>query len=320
MGRNIRLWLITAIGFIFIGTIILVGAMLLLKWDFMKFSTVKFQTNTYEINNRFHNISLNADTADISFIPSEDSCCKVVCFEKTNLKHSVTAENGTLNIHKADERKWYEHIGINFRSPKITVYLPAGEYGRLTIQTDTSDTKIAKDFKFESIDITQSTGDLISYASAVESIQIKASTGRITTEGISAKAIHLSTSTGTITASDIICEGDIATKVSTGKTNLTNITCKNLLSDGNTGDAVLNNVIAVEKFSIKRSTGDIKLDGCDAAEIFIITDTGDVRGTLLSDKVFIAQTDTGHVDVPKSVSGGRCEITTDTGNIKIAID
>ena len=320
MGKTTKLWLIIAIGSIFIGTIILVGAMLLLKWDFMKFSTVNFQTNTYKIDNHFYNISLNADTEDISFIPSEDSGCKVVFFEKINLKHSVTVENGTLNIHKMDERKWYEHIGINFRSPKITIYLPAGEYGRLTIQTDTSDTKIAKDFKFESIDITQSTGDVINYASAVDSIQIKASTGRITTEDISAKTIDLSTSTGTITASGIVCEGNIATNVSTGRTNLTNITCKNLLSDGNTGDAVLKNVIAAEKFTIKRSTGDIQLDSCDAAEISITTDTGDVRGTLLSDKVFIAQTDTGRVDVPKTVSGGRCEISTDTGDIKIAID
>ncbi len=314
MGRNTKLWLIIAIG-----AIILVGAMLLLKWDFMKFSTVNFQTNTYEINNSFHNISLNADTADISFIPSEDSCCKVVCFEKTNLKHSVTAENGTLNIHKTDERKWYEHIGINFRSPKIMVYLPAGEYGRLTIQTDTSDTKITKDFKFESIDITQSTGDVLNYASAMESIQIKTSTGKITADGISAKAIHLSTSTGTITASELVCEGDVTTQVSTGKMHLTNVTCKNLLSSGDTGDTALKNVIATEKFSIKRSTGDIKLDGCDAAEISITTDTGDVRGTLLSDKVFIAQTDTGRVDIPKTVSGGKCEITTNTGDIEIDI-
>ena len=292
----------------------------MLNWDFGKLSTVKYETNTHIINNNFDNISLSADTADITFIPSGDGNCKIVCYEESKIKHSVTVEDGTLNIQKRDERKWYEHIGINFHSHKITVYLPAGEYGRLTIRTDTSDTKIAKDFKFKNIDINQSTGDVINYASALECIQIKTSTGRITTEGISAKTIDLSTSTGAIVASEIACEGNITTNVSTGKTSLTNITCKNLSSDGNTGDGVLKNVIAAEKFSIKRSTGDIQLEGCDAAEISITTDTGDVRGTLLSEKVFIAQTDTGHVDVPKTSSGGRCEITTDTGDIKIAID
>ena len=70
---------------------------------------------------------------------------------------------------------------------------------------------------------------------------------------------------------------------------------------------------------IKRSTGDVKFDGSDAAEIFIKTDTGDVTGSLLTDKVFITQTDTGNIDVPKTVNGGRCEISTDTGDIKISV-
>ena len=74
-----------------------------------------------------------------------------------------------------------------------------------------------------------------------------------------------------------------------------------------------------EKFSVTRTTGYVKLDGCDASEIVIKTDTGDVTGTLLTEKVFIAHTDTGRVKVPNTTSGGRCEITTDTGNIKITI-
>ena len=49
------------------------------------------------------------------------------------------------------------------------------------------------------------------------------------------------------------------------------------------------------------------------------TDTGDVKGSLLSEKIFIPTTDTGDVDVPKTVTGGRCEITTDTGDIKITV-
>ena len=53
--------------------------------------------------------------------------------------------------------------------------------------------------------------------------------------------------------------------------------------------------------------------------MFVETDTGDVTGSLLSDKVFITKSDTGSIDVPKTVTGGKCEITTDTGDIKIEI-
>ena len=105
--------------------------------------------------------------------------------------------------------------------------------------------------------------------------------------------------------------------VSTGKTNLTDIKCKSLISDGSTGDFSLKNVIATEKFSIERSTGDVKFDDCDANEIWIKTDTGDVTGKLLSEKIFITETSTGDVNVPKSTNGGKCEITTSTGDIYI---
>lgn len=301
MDKNTGKWLIAAACLVGIGIIIMGGAMTMLNWDFRKLSTVKYETNSYVIHNAFTDISLNTNTADILFTPSEDGSCKVICYEDANLKHTVTAEDNTLKIQLVDQRKWFSYIGIHFGSPKITVYLPAGEYGALNIQTSTGDTEIAKDFQFNSIDISQSTGDVINYASAADSIQIK-------------------TSTGKITISDIHCEGDVTTGVSTGKTHLLNINCQNLFSNGNTGDASLKNVICSDKLSIERSTGDIMLDGCDASEISIQTDTGDVKGSLLSDKVFIASTDTGRVDVPKTVSGGKCEITTDTGNIKITVN
>jgi DUF4097 and DUF4098 domain-containing protein YvlB len=62
------------------------------------------------------------------------------------------------------------------------------------------------------------------------------------------------------------------------------------------------------------------LDACDAAEIYIKTDTGNVEGRFLSDKVFIAKTDTGLINVPKTITGGRCEITTNTGDICVTLD
>lgn len=130
-------------------------------------------------------------------------------------------------------------------------------------------------------------------------ICVKTSTGDIRVQTVSADTVDLSVSTGDVTISDL--------------------RCKTILSGGSTGDMFLKNVIATETISIERNTGDVLFDSCDAAEILVKTDTGDVKGGLLSDKVFIAHTDTGRVDVPKTAAGGRCEITTDTGDIVIAI-
>ena len=81
-----------------------------------------------------------------------------------------------------------------------------------------------------------------------------------------------------------------------------------------------NHIISSEKLNISRSTGDVTFDGCDASTLLIVTDTGDVTGRLLSGKLFVYKTDTGDVDLPKSTNGGgRCEITTDTGDIRISV-
>ena len=114
--------------------------------------------------------------------------------------------------------------------------------------------------------------------------------------------------------------GSLYLSVSTGDTVLSNIKCQNLLSTGNTGDISLKNVIATEKIYIERSTGNVKFNGSDAGEIIVKTTTGNVTGTLLSEKVFITKTSTGKINVPKTTTGGKCEITTSTGNIKINIE
>lgn len=319
MSKSTKIWLIIATSLILVGCIIFGCVMAMLKWDFTKLSTNKYETNSYEINDDYKNISVVTNTADISFVPSENSKCSVVCYEQKNVKHSVTVKDDTLVIEVVDTKKWYEHISINFGTPKITVYIPQGEYGALSVKSNTGDVEIPENFKFESIDISVSTGDAKNYASASEVIKIKTSTGAVRVENVSAGTLDLSVSTGKVIAQSITCEGEIKIKVSTGDTKLTDARCKRVISNGSTGDISLKNVIAAEQFFIERSTGDVKFDGSDAAEIFVKTDTGRVNGSLLSDKVFITKTDTGSIDVPKTTTGGKCEINTDTGDIKITI-
>ncbi len=319
MRKTAKIWLVIAASLVFVGLIMFAAVMSEYKWDFSKLSTGKYETNTYEISEEFSNLSMNTDTADIIFALSDDGKCRVECYEEEKAKHSVAVQENTLVIKMIDEKSWYDYIGINFGSPKITVYLPKAEYTSLFINGSTGDIEIPKNFKFEGVDISLSTGDVNFFASASKLIIIKTSTGNICVENTSAGTLDLSASTGRITVSNVICGGDANINVSTGRTNLNNIECKNLTSSGDTGNISLNNVIAAEKFSIKRNTGDVRFDGSDAAEILVETDTGDVTGTFLSEKTFFVETDTGSVDVPESITGGRCEITTNTGDIELDI-
>ena len=318
MKKPTRIWNIAASCLLCGGLVVMLAGLSSCSWDFSKISGAKYQTNTHEITENFNNISIKTDTADISFLVSDNENCKVVCYEEKNVKHSVSVVEGVLTVNVVDARKWYEWF-FTFGSPKITVYLPEIEYSALMIEESTGDIEIARDFKFKTVDISVSTGDVMCYASATERVKIEGSTGDICVENISVGELDLAVSTGKVTVSHVTCDRDIKVGVSTGKTYLRDITCKNVISSGSTGDISLNNVVATDTFTIERDTGDVRFYGSDAGEIFIETDTGDVEGSLLSAKVFIIDTDTGEKDVPDTITGGRCKITTDTGDVRITI-
>lgn len=295
-----RKWLVIAALLIISGLIVFVIAMSANNWDFSKLSTVKYVDNTYQITEDFISLSLKTDTADIHFAPSDDGSCRVHCHELEKAMHSVDVQDGTLTIQVNRGKDWHDYIGINFGTPKITIFLPKAEYAMLSIRENTGDIKIPEHFLFETMDISTNTGDVTNNASSLESMKIKTTTGDIRVANISTGRLDLSVSTGDITVAGVTCESDLKINVSTG-------------------DISLKNVIAAERFSIENNTGDVKFTGCDASEIFIKTSTGDVAGSLLSDKIFFAESDTGDVDIPKTTTGGRCEIHTSTGDIEIEI-
>lgn len=80
--------------------------------------------------------------------------------------------------------------------------------------------------------------------------------------------------------------------------------------NGSTGNIEIAEDFSFESVDISISTGDVKL----LADV-----SGDVKGSLRSEKIFLVETDTGKTDVPKTVNGGKCEIKTNTGNVQITI-
>lgn len=297
MKRGTLIWLIIASLLVISGTVISAAALSSKGWDFGKLGTVNMKTNRREITEDFSNISIIADIEDIRILASTDNTASVIFVEEERQRHSADVINGTLNISFNDTREWYEKIGIfSTKGPSITIYLPKTSYDALSIDSDTSDILLPKGFTFNSIKIKNSTGD-------IEMTN--------TTVG----ALELTTTTGDMEIENITCTGDIKIAVTTGEAELSNITCSNLYSIGDTGDIELENVISQGSFNITRTTGDVGLEACDAAEITVVTDTGDVSGSLLSEKIYITSSDTGRIRVPQTTSGGKCQITTDTGDI-----
>ena len=320
MKTTTNIWLTVAAALVLAGGLGFFFIMSAVRWDFSSLSKAKYQTNTIEISEKFRNISIKTETEDITFIPSPDKKCRVEFYEHEKVKPVASVQDGTLSVSAKDTRRWYEQISLFSGAPKITVYLPQSDYGSLVIEESTGDISIPGGLTFAEIGIKVSTGDVDCDASSEGPIRIKTGTGHIHAENISAGELDLSVSTGKIEVSSADCRGNMNVSVSTGKTMLKDAACKDLISTGSTGDIALENVTASGTISIKRSTGDVKFDRCDAGELSVITDTGDVTGSLRSEKIFIAESDTGRIEVPETTSGGKCRISTDTGKIIITID
>ena len=278
MSKKTKIWLIVATAFLLIGGILFTGVMTALDWDFKKLSTNKMVTNAYTIEETYRNISIRAITADITFVPTDGTQTTVTCREEEKLHHTVEVKDGTLVIDTLDERKWYHHIGFHFETPKITVSIPRGEYGTLTVTCTTGDVRLPQGLTFASADISATTGDIFMRASV----------------------------TGAITCN-----------TTTGDVKLNGVRCESLTATGTTGDLEMEDVIATGKIYIKYTTGDVEFENCDGGELEIKVTTGDVEGTLLTPKIFEVKATTGDVRVPQSQSGGLCKIKTTTGNIKI---
>lgn len=329
-----------AVVLILVGAVLFVSVLAEKDFDFTRLDNRVFETNTHVIDTAFTGIEIDASTADVTLLPSTDGTCRVVCFETEKETNLVEVKDGKLTVKRNDRRKWYDYIGIHFRTPSITVYLPETAYGAFTVHMSTGDVLISREFTFASIAVSGSTGDVSCYASAEGEISVALSTGDLRLEALRAGSIRAKVSTGSVKATQITCAGAfeartttgsimveqmtcagaVVANVSTGRVTLTGVTCASLASEGSTGNLSMTDVIATECFTVERDTGDVHMERCDAQDILIGTDTGNVKGILLSEKRFVASSSTGRVRVPEGTDGGRCEVRTSTGNITFTVE
>ncbi len=319
MKKSKKISLLVAAGFSVLGLMLGVISLLMVGFNFAVLGTDTCETNTHEVTDGFESISIRSDTADIRILMSEDDQCRVVCQERSKVKHTVTVQNGTLVIDILDLRKWYDYIGFFFGRETVTLYLPQTEFSRLNIETDTGDIVVPKDFSYQTVSLETDTGDIDWHAAVTEAMTAETDTGNISLEGCSPHQMKLDVDTGDIKLTSVNVAGFAELQTDTGKVQLDHVSGGKLSVKTSTGGVTLKNTVFSGELSVKSSTGNVRFDCADAATITVKTSTGDVKGTLLSEKIFVTKTSTGKRDVPATTSGGICEITTDTGDIRIQL-
>lgn len=319
MNRRLRKLIPAALILLVVGALIMVAAMFSMKFDFRRLGTRRTVTNTYTPAGDFEDILIGIDTAELTFLPSEDGKLKVICVEEEGMQHVVAVSDGTLSIQAVDTQKWHEKIGVGSEKTSVTVYLPKKEYDDLTLKTSTGDVTVPAAFRFRSVLMTGSTADIDFRAFTEGGVSIRTSTGDISLDGLQADSLDLTASTGHIRVSASVIAGSVKVQTSTGEVGFTDLNCADARVKTTTGEVDLTRVLASESLRIETDTGDVSFDRSDAPEIRVETDTGDVTGTLLTPKNFEADTDTGRVKLPRSEPGGRCELKSDTGDFEISI-
>ena len=315
MSRSAKIWLVAATLLVVIGAVTVAAVMTVNHGSLAVLDTRT--EKTYTVSEDFDKISIRSFSEDIAFVHTDDSESRVVCFTDKNTSCDVNVNDGTLVININNIKKWYENISFSSGSQRITVYLPKAAYTSLLIDGSAGDVTVPDNVSFGDVDISVSTGDVTIRSDVPGAIKIMLSTGETDISGITAGNIRIKTSTGKIRITDTVCFGMTDITVTTGDVTVDGFTGGELISSGNTGDITLVDACFSGDISVERSTGDVKLRRFDAANISIKTTTGTVKGDILSPKIFLTETSTGNIRVPRSTSGGKCKITTSTGDIII---
>lgn len=322
------------------GTALFLAGFAMMNFNFKGMTDMKYTTQTHKITEDFSSISIKISVADIAFIVSDSGESRVECYENDKHIHTVAVNDGVLCIGEKKSFNVFNFINIDFDHPRVTLYLTRTEYDSLHINSDTSLIVVPREFSFGGCNIQNRTGNVSYTAPTATGLSIKTTTGRIMVSDISvSENIYLQANTGHVTLTsaqvgghlfvhtttgrihleDVDC-GHVDLESSTGDKTVLRLNCASLISESSTGRSSFTDVIAEGKISIDADTGDVKLERCDAAELSIETDTGDVSGSLLSEKIFYAETDTGRIRVPHTTGGGKCEVTTDTGDITFTVE
>lgn len=310
----------SVIGVIIAGGVLTIAGSILFGLGIAKeFKEDQLITHVFELSESTNNIKVDINTADIEFKHSTDGIDKVVVQEREKEYHDIYQEESTLFIENVNTKNWYERL-FSFAPKKmnITVYLTNDHFNRLSIDSKTGDVTIADGFSFENASIDLTTGDVYFAADTYSGATIVTSTGNITVEDSTSSSASLSTSTGRVIVSDSELE-EMSVFVSTGKVIYENLNVGNIDTGTTTGKINLNNVIAEGTINLHSTTGDINIVDSDASEVSLAATTGDISAVFLTNKIVFAETKTGDVNVPSLTTGGKCEVSTSTGDITISI-
>lgn len=258
MSKKTKVWLVIAAILVILGVLTLLGVIRVCDGDFSKLDTIKHVENIIEITEDFNDISVDITTAEIEFMLSDDQICKVEYIKREQDIITAFVKDGKLNIDEQNLGGLVSFVGFDFIEDKLTVYLPKSEYGLLDIKTTTSDIIIPADFKFNDVNIKNTTGDVYCDCSVVNNTNVKATTGDVIVKNNFSNKLNISLTTGDVKL-DNIDPKEIFVKTTTGDIDGMLLSDKVFKTQVTTGDISVPNTNTGGVCDLKTTTGDINI-------------------------------------------------------------
>ena len=336
MSRTIKIALIAAGFLMAAGLIITFISVASTGFDTQEISDGDYVERTFKLEDDFESIYVDATSEDISFYET-DGQSYVVSFQRDDIDVKVGISNNTLKV-ETEMTNWFS-MGINFQNPTIKIYLNKTAFaGDLTIKSSSGNVDVPSTLQFSNAFLKSTSGDIAMSAQVSNRVQTDASSGNIVIYGLKAKAFEGDTSSGNITLTSCSFDNDSKITCSSGDITVKDSEFGSLLTETTSGDQRMNGVNVSGSLSCESSSGemdlvgsyagsfignatsgDITFDRFDSRKINIETSSGEVEGTLLSDKLFNVRTNSGDIDVPSPRGEDECNITTTSGDVEIKV-
>lgn len=278
--------------------------------------TRNLQARSYTVDEEFSSVKIVESSSNVYILPTKDKTCRVECYEGEKTHYDVRVENDTLNITRRDRHNFIE-FGIFSEAP-LTVYLPENEYDAIDVSTASGDVEFGGAFTADKVNIDTASGDMSVSSLSCKKLTADGASADIELNNVDCEELSARTTSGEIELADIRAR-EVSAKSTSGDIDLRSVRAGSLKTTTTSGEMELENVLVDGKMSLESTSGDIGLERCDAAEFKISSTSGSVYGSLLTGKTFIAHSTSGDIDIPRTDNGGRCEVSTTSGDITLFV-
>ena len=309
-------------GLILAGMAICAASAVAAGFDWGKLSTAPLVTKTYPLNDDFSVLRIEDYESSVRLFLAEDGESRVVCRESDNgrYRYDLSVSGGELSIRRVDQRRWYERVGLFLGVTHLEVYLAQTDYDRLAVTTASGCIRIPEAFHFVEAQGKSASGCIEFSAAVEESLTLETASGTIEVDGSDPTNLTVKSRSGRIFLRNVSAKDEVTGENASGGLSLEKVSCETLRVRTSSGGISLADVVTTGSLMARSESGRIRLDRCDGEGLSLRSASGSITGTLRTDKVFFPESASGSIRVPHTAAGGTCEVTTQSGNIDLAIE